>query len=69
MATPRRQLIRSATNRLALDRRSQKLRLRLEADRKALVRWQTKLRRAFNTVAKLQKSIGRLERQLAHREE
>jgi hypothetical protein len=34
-----------------------------------LARWQKRLRRAFNTVAKLQKSIARLERRIVRQEE
>ena len=51
------------------DRRVQKLRTRLDAERAALSRWQTKLRRAFNSVEKLQRSIQRIERLLGYLEE
>lgn len=72
MSTPRRRLVRpalSTTLRPRPDRQLQKLRTRLETERAALARWQTKLRRAFNSVAKFQKSITRIERQLARLEE
>jgi hypothetical protein len=51
------------------DRAIQKLRVRLEQERKALARWQKRLKRAFNTVTRLQKSIARTERQLAKKED
>jgi hypothetical protein len=51
------------------ERAIQKLRARLEQERKALARWQKRLKRAFNTVTRLQKSIARIERQLTQTEE
>ena len=71
MSTPRRRLIRPAPaptnpNR---PRQIQKLRERLDHQRSTLARWQTKLKRAFNTVEKCQKAISRIERQLARVEE
>jgi hypothetical protein len=51
------------------ERAIQKLRARLEQERTALARWQKRLKRAFNTVAKLQKSIARTERQLTKKED
>lgn len=72
MTTPRRRLVRPAPPSVVRpqpDRRAQKLRARLEAERSALARWQTKLRRAFNSVEKLQKSIQRIERLLGYLEE
>ena len=51
------------------ERAIQKLRARLEQEQKALVRWQKRLKRAFNTVTRLQKSIARTERQLAKKED
>ena len=45
-----------------------KLRARLDKEQLALTRWQKRLKRAFNTVAKHQQSIARLERQLARLE-
>jgi uncharacterized protein YllA (UPF0747 family) len=47
-------------------RRREKRQSQLAADRQALRRWLTKLRRAFNTVDKLQARIARLERELSH---
>jgi hypothetical protein len=51
------------------ERRLQKLRARLEQDLAALARWQKRLKRAFNTVTRLQRSIARTERQLTPTEE
>ena len=45
-----------------------KLRARLDQEQLALRRWKKRLKRAFNTVAKHQQSIARLERQLARLE-
>ena len=71
MSSPRRRIIRPTA--LAADserqRQLQKLRGRLDYERAALGRWQTRLKRAFNTVAKHQKAIARLERQLARSED
>lgn len=72
MTMPRRRLVRSAVpgqHTVQAERRVQKLRTRLEAERTALVRWQRKLRRAFNAVEKCQRSIQRLEHQLARLED
>lgn len=72
MSLPRRRLVRPVSQPVTCpssERRIQKLRSRLEIERAALARWQTKLRRAFTTVDKLQKTIVRLERQLARLEE
>jgi len=73
MAAPRRQIIRptagaSPTN-LQRDRLLQKLRQRLQDSRVALSRWQTRLRRAFNSVDKLQRTISRLELRIRKTEE
>ena len=68
MNAPRRRLIRSApTQEVAPDNQRQirKLRDRLEKERAALARWQTKMKRAFNAVAKCQKTIARIERHLS----
>jgi septal ring factor EnvC (AmiA/AmiB activator) len=69
----RRRLIRPRDNvpppRPNRERALQKLRVRLQQERTALARWQKKLKRAFNTVTKLQKSIARIERQLTKKEE
>jgi hypothetical protein len=50
------------------ERSIQKLRARLQQQRTALVRWQKKLKRAFNAVTRLQTSITRSERQLSKKE-
>ncbi len=72
MSIPRRRLIRPAAT-VAPDpqrqRRAQKLRERLEHERAALARWQTRLKRAFNAVEKCQRKIARLERNITHLEE
>jgi hypothetical protein len=69
----RRRLIRPRVNTSTpspnRERAIQKLRVRLEQERKALARWQKRLKRAFNTVTRLQKSIARIERQLTQTEE
>jgi hypothetical protein len=69
----RRRLIRTCDNHSSpspnRERSIQKLRVRLEQERTALARWQKRLKRAFNTVARLQKSIARIERQLTKKEE
>ncbi len=41
-----------------------KLQARRDKERTALARWQKKLRRAFNAVARLQNSLARVERQI-----
>lgn len=51
------------------ERALQKLRVRLQQERTALARWQKRLKRAFNAVTKLQKSIAHIERQLTKKEE
>jgi hypothetical protein len=63
MTMPRRRLVRPQ-NRPDNTRRRQRLRERLELERIALARWQSRLRRAFNAVEKHQAYIGRLERQI-----
>jgi hypothetical protein len=45
------------------------MRERLEHERAALARWQTRLKRAFNAVEKCQRKIARLERNITHLEE
>ena len=72
MSVPRRRLIRPTPVPVAnpeRPRQMQKLRERLEKERTALARWQCRMRRAFNAVAKSQKRIARIERQLNHLEE
>ena len=70
MTAPRRRIVRPATP-PAPDRQRQlhRLRARLDQERHALHRWQSKLKRAFNTVDKHQKAIARIERQLTKMEE
>jgi lipid II:glycine glycyltransferase (peptidoglycan interpeptide bridge formation enzyme) len=65
-------LIRPASIPIDVPNRShqiQRLRDRLEKERGALSRWQSKLKRAFNAVEKAQKRIARIERQLTHLED
>jgi len=70
---PRRRLIRpapvpappSADN----QRQVQRLHERLDHERNTLARWQTKLKRAFNTVERCQRSVTRIERRIAQLEE
>ncbi len=71
MSTPRRRVLRPAIEPTvsAVDRRRiERLRTRLIAERAALERWLTKLRRACTTLAKTQQRITRAERQLRHLE-
>lgn len=73
MSTARRSIIRSATKHALAhpqrQRQFQSLRARLERERAALARWQTRLKRAFNAVQKCQKRITGLERQLTKMED
>ena len=72
MTQPRRRLVRTTSPpaaRALSDRQAQKMRLRLEAERKALARWMARLRRAFHAVEKIQLHVARLERGIARREE
>ena len=72
MASPRRRIIRPDTPappRAPSARRLQQLRSRFEHEQAALARWQTRFKRAFNQVVKLQRTISRLQRQLLHAEE
>jgi hypothetical protein len=72
MSTPRRQLIRPPTNplhTLQRQRQIEKLSARLDDERRALARWQKRLRRAFTAVEKQNRTIARLERQIARQEE
>jgi hypothetical protein len=71
MSSPRRRIIRATVPTISDSQRQrqiQKLRERLEHERAALGRWQTRLKRAFNTVEKHQKAILRIERQRARLE-
>ena len=72
MAAPRRRLVRAAPPapvRPQPDRRLAQLRARLEAERAALARWMSRLKRAFHEVERRQLRLTRLERQIAHLEE
>ena len=73
MSMPRRRLIRPAPIPVVPNpqrqRQGQKMRERLEHERMALARWQTRLKRAFNAVEKCQRKIARLERNITHLEE
>jgi lipid II:glycine glycyltransferase (peptidoglycan interpeptide bridge formation enzyme) len=65
MTVPRRHLIRpTQTQAVDQSRQIERLRQRLDKERTALARWQTKLKRSFNAVEKCQRKIARLERQL-----
>jgi septal ring factor EnvC (AmiA/AmiB activator) len=67
MPFPRRRLIRPPVLDQAQQnhqRKTQQLRDRLAHERTTLARWQTRLKRAFNTVEKCQRNIARIERQL-----
>jgi hypothetical protein len=69
MTASRRRLVRTAATAHAQpDRRLAKLRARLEAERAALARWMTKLRRAFHAVERSQRRLASLERQMARLE-
>ena len=71
MSAPRRRILRPLAQQPNPNNqaRVQKLRARLERERVALLRWQARLKRAFNTVQKTQARITRIERQLARTEE
>jgi hypothetical protein len=73
MSTPRRRIVRPAPQLAPTaqqrQRRAQRIRSRLVADRGALNRWMSRLKRAFHTVEKLQQRVARLDRQLASLEE
>jgi hypothetical protein len=72
VTTPRRRLVRRPAHPPTGDERRQRqlarLRLRLEAQRQALARWMSRLRRAFHAVEKHQQRSQRLERQITQRE-
>jgi len=70
MSSVRLRIIRPTTTIVPDSQRQlQKLRARLDHERAALGRWQTRLKRAFSTVEKHQKAMARIERQLARLEE
>ncbi len=66
MSTPRRRLIRPATPPATppTAQQLQKLRTKLEKDRRDLARWMSRLKRAFSFVQKHQLRIARIERQI-----
>jgi hypothetical protein len=67
MTTPRRRLIRPAAlhnGQPSTAQHVQKLRLKLDKDRRDLARWMSRLKRAFSFVQKHQTRITRLERQI-----
>jgi hypothetical protein len=49
--------------------RVQKLRVRLEQERRALGRWLTRLKRAFHAFEQHQRKVAQLERQIARLED
>jgi hypothetical protein len=72
MAMPRRNLIRpvqSPPARPHSERQLQKLRARLEAERSALSRWMSRLRRSFHAVETSQRCLSRIERRISQLEE
>ena len=67
MTTPRRRLIRPnapTTNTSSATLQLQKLRGKLDKDRRDLARWMSRLKRAFTFVQKHHCRIARLERQI-----
>jgi septal ring factor EnvC (AmiA/AmiB activator) len=68
VATPRRRLIRLPDTPEQTTQQNQpkiqKLRESLARERAALARWQTRLKRAFNSVDKIQQRIARIEKQI-----
>jgi hypothetical protein len=71
VSAPRRRIIRPVVQQTDPQNqvRVQKLRIRLEHERAALLRWQARMKRSFNAVQKTQKRVARIERQLAQLEE
>ena len=69
---PRRRVLRPPQSSTVDARRLRKLtrqRAQLASEQQSLVRWMTKLKRAFHAVEKQQKSIARLEREIARLEQ
>ena len=67
MTTPRRRLIRPSIRPTAQPKTAlqlQKLRTKLDKDRRDLARWMSRLKRAFSFVQKHHARIVRLERQI-----
>ena len=72
MSIPRRRLVRPALAPEPDEQRHhqvQKLRARLEQERRILARWMTRLKRAFHAVEKIQQRISRIERQITRLED
>jgi hypothetical protein len=66
MTTPRRRLIRpTLPYPPAPSHQVQKLRTKLEDERRGMARWLSRLRRAFTAMNKHSERIARLERQIA----
>jgi septal ring factor EnvC (AmiA/AmiB activator) len=72
MTQPRRRLIRPVLDAEPANpqqqRKIQKLRERLDRERASLARWQSRFKRAFNSVQRIQNRIARIERQLTQSE-
>ena len=65
MTTPRRRLVRpTPPSQPDNSQQGQKLRAKLENERRGLARWLSKLRRAFNAMDKHSSRIARLERKI-----
>ena len=65
MTTPRRRLIRPAPpSQPDNSQQVQKLRAKLENERRGLARWLSRLRRAFTAMDKHSQRIARIERQI-----
>ena len=70
MTTMRRRVIRpSASSHSSVSRRLPALRTKLERDQEALLRWMTRLKRAFHSFEKFQQRVSRLEKQIRTLEE
>jgi hypothetical protein len=67
MTTPRRRIIRPTSTSTSTPDQSQqvqKLRAKLDTERRGLARWLSRLRRAFTAMNKHSERITRLERQI-----
>jgi exonuclease VII small subunit len=73
MSAPRRRIIRPPVAPPVAPaqplRQLAKLRARLEKERVALARWQTRFRRAFHAIDRLQRAVSRIEQRIARLEE
>ena len=70
-ATPRRRVIRPprpATNDALRQRKLADRGTRLQLEQQRLSRWMSRLKRAFHAVEKQQKTVSRLEREIARLE-